>query len=101
VFGSYARGEARPDSDLDLAFDFIDADEALSEMIERAAAWKAELSQLTGIMIKDVYLTTDKVKNLGPTLLRSPNGFQVDRVVALAMRNKPSVDFCGYWQRSW
>lgn len=21
------------------------------------------------------------------------------RVVALAMRNKPSIDFCGYWQR--
>jgi transposase-like protein len=30
-----------------------------------------------------------------------PNGFQVDRVVALVMRNKPSVDFCGYWQRSY
>jgi uncharacterized protein (DUF2252 family) len=30
---------------------------------------------------------------------RDPNGFQVDRVAALAMRNKPSVDFCGYWQR--
>ena len=32
---------------------------------------------------------------------RDPNGAQVDRVVALAMRNKPSVDFCGYWQRNW
>jgi hypothetical protein len=32
---------------------------------------------------------------------KDPNGYQVDRVVALAMRNKPSVDFCGYWQRSW
>jgi transposase-like protein len=31
---------------------------------------------------------------------RVPNGVQVDRVVALAMHNKPSVDFCGYWQRS-
>jgi transposase-like protein len=30
---------------------------------------------------------------------REPNGGQVDRIVALAMRNKPSVDFCGYWQR--
>ena len=30
---------------------------------------------------------------------REPNGSQVDRVVALAMRNAPSVDFCGYWQR--
>ena len=30
---------------------------------------------------------------------QEPNGSQGDRVVALAMRNKPSVDFCGYWQR--
>ena len=31
---------------------------------------------------------------------KDPNGVQVDRVIALAMRNKPSVDFCGYWQRA-
>ena len=31
---------------------------------------------------------------------RVANGAQVDRIVALAMANKPSVDFCGYWQRS-
>jgi len=31
---------------------------------------------------------------------REPNGSQVDRIVALAMHNRPSVDFCGYWQRS-
>jgi transposase-like protein len=31
---------------------------------------------------------------------KDANGFQVDRVVALAMRNRPSVDFCGYWPRS-
>ena len=31
---------------------------------------------------------------------KDPNGFQVDRVVTLAMRNAPSIDFCGYWQRS-
>jgi transposase-like protein len=30
---------------------------------------------------------------------RDSNGFQVDKIVALAMRNAPSVDFCGYWQR--
>jgi transposase-like protein len=30
---------------------------------------------------------------------RDPNGRQVDRIVALAMASKPSVDFCGYWQR--
>jgi ISXO2-like transposase domain len=31
---------------------------------------------------------------------KEPNGFQVDRLVALAMAARPSVDFCGYWQRS-
>lgn len=30
---------------------------------------------------------------------RLANGEQVDRVVALAMTTKPSVDFTGYWQR--
>jgi transposase-like protein len=30
---------------------------------------------------------------------RVQNGMQVDRIVVLAMHNKPSVDFCGYWQR--
>jgi transposase-like protein len=32
---------------------------------------------------------------------KDPNGFQADRVIALAMRNRPSVGFCGYWQRSY
>jgi hypothetical protein len=31
---------------------------------------------------------------------KEPNGGQVDRFVALAMANRPSVDFCGYWQRA-
>jgi transposase-like protein len=30
---------------------------------------------------------------------RAPNGTQVDRIVALSMKHKPSVDFSGYWQR--
>jgi transposase-like protein len=30
---------------------------------------------------------------------RDPNGFQADRVVTLAMKHKPSIDFAGYWQR--
>jgi transposase-like protein len=34
------------------------------------------------------------------TYKRVPNGMQVDRVVGLAMRHKPSADFCGYWQRN-
>jgi hypothetical protein len=31
---------------------------------------------------------------------RADNGRQVRGVVSLAMKSKPSVDFCGYWQRS-
>ena len=30
---------------------------------------------------------------------RAPNGSQVSGVVALALKAKLSVDFCGYWQR--
>jgi hypothetical protein len=33
-------------------------------------------------------------------LRRVSNGEQVYGVVGLAMRCKPSVDFCGYWQRA-
>jgi transposase-like protein len=31
---------------------------------------------------------------------REPNGGQVDRLAALAMACRPSVDFCGYWERA-
>lgn len=68
VFGSYARGEARPDSDLDLAIDFMDQDDALPELIVNAAAWKAELCQLTGIVVKDIYLITDTIVR-GPKVM--------------------------------
>jgi hypothetical protein len=30
---------------------------------------------------------------------RTPNKEQVERVTGLALKRKPSVDFCGYWQR--
>lgn len=30
---------------------------------------------------------------------REANGSQVNLIVALAMASKPSIDFCGYWQR--
>ena len=31
---------------------------------------------------------------------RDPNGFQVRLATGLALRARPSVDFCGYWQRA-
>ena len=62
VFGSRASGTARPDSDLDLAFAFIAAvDNDLAELIQNAGAWKGELSNLTGLRVKDVYLSSDQV----------------------------------------
>jgi hypothetical protein len=33
-------------------------------------------------------------------LRRASRGEQAHGVVGLAMRNPPSVDFCGYWQRA-
>ncbi len=31
---------------------------------------------------------------------RMDNGSQIQRVTGLALAARPSVDFCGYWQRS-
>jgi predicted nucleotidyltransferase len=58
VFGSYARGEAKPDSDLDLAVEFVGVGEADAELICNAQAWKAELTRLTGITVKHLYHRT-------------------------------------------
>jgi ISXO2-like transposase domain len=33
-------------------------------------------------------------------LRRVSNGEQTHGIIGLAMRNSPSVDFCGYWQRA-
>ena len=62
VFGSRAEGTAGPDSDLDLAFDFVDTvDDALAELIDNAAAWRIELSKITGFTVKALYLASDRV----------------------------------------
>jgi predicted nucleotidyltransferase len=58
VFGSRADGTASADSDLDLAFDFINVDEADAELIHNAARWKAEIHRLTGLVVNDVLLNT-------------------------------------------
>jgi predicted nucleotidyltransferase len=66
VFGSYARGEAQPDSDLDLAFNFTNVDEADAELICNARAWKTELTRLTGITVKDLYHSDAAPVRCGP-----------------------------------
>ena len=59
VFGGYAAGTAHAGSDLDLAFDFVGVDEQLAELIVNAERWKVELNQLTGLVVKDLCLSTD------------------------------------------
>lgn len=61
VFGSRAVGTAHTCSDLDLAFEFVDVDEPLAELVHNATCWKAELAQITGLAVKDLYLSTDRV----------------------------------------
>jgi predicted nucleotidyltransferase len=68
IFGSYARGEATLRSDLDLAFEFKDANEADAELISNAQAWKTELTRLTGIPVKDLYHSDAKPVRDGPTV---------------------------------
>ena len=66
VFGSRARGNALPDSDLDLALEFA-GDDALLQLVVNRSRWKSELSALTGIEVKDIQLRTDPVVS-GPIL---------------------------------
>ncbi len=60
IFGSWAKGTARPSSDLDIAvaLDEIHGNQ-LSELIMRRSAWKAELTALLGITVKDLELADE------------------------------------------
>jgi predicted nucleotidyltransferase len=57
VFGSRARGTARPDSDLDLAIE-VDGGSfgPLVKFVLKRAGWIDELRALTGISVKDLEL---------------------------------------------
>lgn len=60
VFGSRARGDARPDSDLDLAFELDGSHESqLTVLIVNRDRWQRELSALTGFVTRDLYLWGD------------------------------------------
>jgi predicted nucleotidyltransferase len=69
IFGSYATGKARAQSDLDVALEFIeDLDEPDAELICNRDSWRQELTALTGICVKDIYKSTDSVVVDGPKL---------------------------------
>ena len=69
VFGSRARGDARPDSDLDLAMRFVpEVDSTLSELITHAAAWCAELTNLLGVLVTEMELADDPDGGLYPAI---------------------------------
>jgi len=61
LFGSRARGNARLDSDIDLAVDLDTGDgEELAELIQTRASWRHMLSSLTGLTVKDIHLRSDR-----------------------------------------
>jgi predicted nucleotidyltransferase len=60
VFGSRAKGTARPDSDLDLAVDLDPTDgDALAELIVNRGKWREELTRKLGLTVKDIYPAGD------------------------------------------
>jgi predicted nucleotidyltransferase len=60
VFGSWAKGMAKPNSDLDLALVLDEGrDGALCEFILHRSAWNAELSNALGLTVKDIELADE------------------------------------------
>jgi predicted nucleotidyltransferase len=60
VFGSRARGTARPNSDLDLAVILYEMHgNELSELIVRRKNWQTELTRALGVQVKDIDLAND------------------------------------------
>jgi predicted nucleotidyltransferase len=84
VFGSRARGDARLDSDVDLAFELDDTRESqLTVLIVNRARWQRELTALTGLVVRDLYLW-DTPEVSGPAReiywrgMNDPDSFVID-----------------------
>lgn len=74
IFGSRARATHRPESNLDLAFEFVGVDDELVELLLHRDVWQHELTALTGFVVKDLYLWSDRdtVKPPIVTVYRRP-----------------------------
>jgi len=95
VFGSRARGDARPDSDLDLAIELDESRETpLTVLVVNRAQWQQELSALTGLVVRDLYLWDDRPVS-GPVkevYWRGMNNLDPLRINAKKLRK-----VYGYW----
>jgi len=61
VFGSRAKGDARPDSTLDLAVELDDSREAeLAVLLDNRGHWQTVLGDLTGCPVKNIHLVSDR-----------------------------------------
>lgn len=71
VFGSRARGDARPDSDLDLAVRLDTREgEELAELIGKSPRWKRELSVLLAVPVLGIYLADDPDSGVSDAIRR-------------------------------
>jgi predicted nucleotidyltransferase len=64
VFGSRARGTARADSDLDLAFELDETRETASDLaalVVNRPRWQEQLTKVTGLVVRDLQLRSDPV----------------------------------------
>jgi predicted nucleotidyltransferase len=95
VFGSRARDDARPDSDLDLAFELDDSRESqLTVLVCNSGQWQRELSALTGLQVRDLHLWDDPEVS-GPVkevYAREANDFDP---ASFDLKNLRRVN--GYW----
>ena len=74
VFGSRARGKARVCSDRDLTLELDDgweSDETV--LVVNVGFWRSELSNLTGLRVKDIQLRRDPIGASSARLLGRVN----------------------------
>ena len=92
--------DARPDSDLDLAIELDESRETpLTVLVVNRAQWQQELSALTGLVVRDLYLWDDRpvsgpvkevywrgMNNLDPLRINAKKTAQGVRLLALVRK---------------
>ncbi len=74
IFGARARGDHRPDSELELALEFTDAENEVGLLHNHAVAWKQEVADFSGLEVAALELRSNKqiVKLPIVTIYRRP-----------------------------